>query len=262
MDEFLNNVNPTNDSPTPISLLLKLHTVKPFNFPSLMKALFGIWSSQCHFPVSVSEHVDGLFLVTFGCEGDKGRVLKGQSWHFAQSITIFAAPESSFPITPENLHYVPFWIQVYGIPFMCKSYELVRFIASEISDLIEVDKDTVKEGTRPYLRIRILLDVNLPIRKGMNIRFIKRGREFVKWLDFKYERLPDFCFFCGKLDHTKRYYRAYLQNVMRIILLLLVPLPFFLEENRRFQINLYLSSILILLPSLWLRWTLCNIRFS
>ncbi|XP_060958534.1 uncharacterized protein LOC133030196 [Cannabis sativa] len=230
MDDFLNTVSNTlvfpsdentiftydasssSSTPATISLLLKLHTIRPYNRPSLMKTLSGIWSSQCRFPVSVTEHADGLFLVTFGCEGDKGRILEGQPWHFAQSVTIFAAPESSFPITPDTLHYVPFWVQVYGIPFMCKSFDLARFIASEVGDLIEVDKDTVKEGTGPYLRLRILLDVNLPIRRGMNIRFIRMGREIVKWIDFKYERFPDFCFFCGKLDHTKRYCHFYLQK--------------------------------------------------
>uniref|UniRef100_A0A803Q947 Reverse transcriptase domain-containing protein n=1 Tax=Cannabis sativa TaxID=3483 RepID=A0A803Q947_CANSA len=173
---------------------------------------FYLYKVRSRFPVCVSEHVDGLFMVTFGCEGDKGRVLEGQPWHFAQSITVFAAPDTSFPITPDTLHYVPFWVQVYGIPFMCKSYELARFIASEVGDLIEVDKDTVREGTGPYLTLRILLDVNLPICRGMNIRFIRMGREFIKWLDFKYERLPDFCFYCGRLDHTKRYYHAFLQK--------------------------------------------------
>uniref|UniRef100_A0A803QPZ5 Zinc knuckle CX2CX4HX4C domain-containing protein n=1 Tax=Cannabis sativa TaxID=3483 RepID=A0A803QPZ5_CANSA len=38
------------------------------------------------------------------------------------------------------------------------------------------------------------------------------GREFTKWLDFKYERLPDFYFYYGKLDHTKKYCHAYLQK--------------------------------------------------
>uniref|UniRef100_A0A803QQN9 RNase H type-1 domain-containing protein n=1 Tax=Cannabis sativa TaxID=3483 RepID=A0A803QQN9_CANSA len=175
MDEFLNTVSTTlalppdetivftydvgssSSSPATISLLLKLHTIRPYNHPSLMKTLSGIWSSQCCFPVSVSKHADGMFLVTFGCEGD-----------------------------------------------------IKRFIAMEVGDLIKVDKDTIKEGTRPYMCLRILLDVNLPIRRGMNIKFIRMGREFIKWLDFKYERLPDFCFFCRKLDHTKKYRLAFL----------------------------------------------------
>uniref|UniRef100_A0A803PBN6 Zinc knuckle CX2CX4HX4C domain-containing protein n=1 Tax=Cannabis sativa TaxID=3483 RepID=A0A803PBN6_CANSA len=93
-----------------------------------------------------------------------------------------------------------------------RSHELAKFIASEIGYLIEVDRDTVREGTGPYLRLRILLDVNLPIRRGMNVRFIRMGREFIKWLDFKYERPLDFYFYCGCLDNTKRYCHAFLQK--------------------------------------------------
>uniref|UniRef100_A0A803PZX0 RNase H type-1 domain-containing protein n=1 Tax=Cannabis sativa TaxID=3483 RepID=A0A803PZX0_CANSA len=128
---FTYDTNPSNDTPAPISLLLKLHTVKPFNRLSLMKTLLGIWSSQCRFPVRVSKHVD-----------------------------------------------------VYGIPFMCKSHKLARFIASKIGDLIEVDRDTVREGTGPYLMLRILLDVNLPIRRGQPDPFV-RGKGIASALGVK-----------------------------------------------------------------------------
>uniref|UniRef100_A0A803NK24 Zinc knuckle CX2CX4HX4C domain-containing protein n=1 Tax=Cannabis sativa TaxID=3483 RepID=A0A803NK24_CANSA len=179
-----------NESTDTISLLLKLLTVKHYNRPSLIKTLSPVWTSQCRFPVVISEHSDGLFL----------------------SLTIFAAPDASFPITPDQLHYVPFWVQVYGIPFRCKSLDLAKIIASGVGDLIQVDHTTVKEGTGPYLRIRLLIDVNKPIRRGIHVRFFKMGREFVKWLDFKYERLPDYCLYCGMLDHTKKYCHAYLQK--------------------------------------------------
>uniref|UniRef100_A0A803QGY5 DUF4283 domain-containing protein n=1 Tax=Cannabis sativa TaxID=3483 RepID=A0A803QGY5_CANSA len=191
---FTYDANPSNDSPALISLLLKLHTVKPFNRPSLMKTLSGIRSSQCRFSVCVSENVDGLFMVTFGCEGDKGSRLEGQPWHFAQSITIFVAPESSFPITPDNLHYVPFWLQVYDIPFMCKSHELARFIASKIGDLIEVDRDTIREGSRLYLRLRILLDKCDEILSKPLCPFtiLLRGKEIIfdKSVPFQYPHRP------------------------------------------------------------------------
>uniref|UniRef100_A0A803NPB2 Zinc knuckle CX2CX4HX4C domain-containing protein n=1 Tax=Cannabis sativa TaxID=3483 RepID=A0A803NPB2_CANSA len=130
----------------------------------------------------------------------------------SQSLTIFAAPDASFPITPDQLHYVPFWVQVYGIPFRCKSFDLAKIIASGVGDLIQVDNTTVKEGTGPYLRIKLLIDANKPIRQGINVRFFKMGREFIKWLNFKYERLPDYCLYCGKLDHTRKYCHAYLQK--------------------------------------------------
>ncbi|XP_060959209.1 uncharacterized protein LOC133030473 [Cannabis sativa] len=201
-----------DDSHPSINLLLRLFTIRPFNRPSLMKTLSQMWTSQCRFPVVVSEHSEGLFLVTFGCEGDKKRILDGQPWHFAQSLIVFASPDHSFPVTADLLHYIPFWVQVYGIPFRYKSYDLAKLIASGLGDLIQIDEDTIKEGTGPYLRGRFLLDVNKPLRRGINIRFLKMGREFTKWLDFKYEILPDFCFYCGKLDHTRRFCQAYLQK--------------------------------------------------
>ncbi|XP_060969593.1 uncharacterized protein LOC133036849 [Cannabis sativa] len=131
---------------------------------------------DCRIPIVVSEHANGLFLVTFECEGDKGRIPEGQSWHFSQSVTIFAAPHNSFPITHEYLHYA----------------------------ILDPDKTIIGKGIGPYLRMRILLDVNFPLRRGLNLQFIKTGREIIKWLFFKYERLPDFCYFCGKLDHTRK----------------------------------------------------------
>uniref|UniRef100_A0A803LAK0 Zinc knuckle CX2CX4HX4C domain-containing protein n=1 Tax=Chenopodium quinoa TaxID=63459 RepID=A0A803LAK0_CHEQI len=30
------------------------------------------------------------------------------------------------------------------------------------------------------------------------------GQNKSRWVDTKYERLADFCFFCGRLDHTER----------------------------------------------------------
>uniref|UniRef100_A0A803P950 Reverse transcriptase domain-containing protein n=1 Tax=Cannabis sativa TaxID=3483 RepID=A0A803P950_CANSA len=111
-----------------------------------------------------------------------------------------------------SLHYILFWVQIYGIPFRCKSFKLAKLIAMGLGDLIQVDEDTIKEGTGPYLRGCFLLDVNKPLRRGINIRFLKIGREFTKWLDFKYKRLPDFGFYCGKLDHTRKYCQAYLQK--------------------------------------------------
>uniref|UniRef100_A0A803L735 Zinc knuckle CX2CX4HX4C domain-containing protein n=1 Tax=Chenopodium quinoa TaxID=63459 RepID=A0A803L735_CHEQI len=39
------------------------------------------------------------------------------------------------------------------------------------------------------------------MRRGM---FIETGNSSSKWIDFQCERLSEFCFFCGRLDHTER----------------------------------------------------------
>ena len=44
------------------------------------------------------------------------------------------------------------------------------------------------------------LDIRKPLRRGMKVK--KPGEEWY-WVNYKYERLPTFCYFCGMLGHSK-----------------------------------------------------------
>ncbi|KAI8526572.1 hypothetical protein RHMOL_Rhmol12G0006900 [Rhododendron molle] len=50
-----------------------------------------------------------------------------------------------------------------------------------------------------YLRVRVWLDISKPLKKGF---FLRRPKEDDLWVRFKYERLSDFCYGCGKVSHT------------------------------------------------------------
>ena len=49
------------------------------------------------------------------------------------------------------------------------------------------------------LRVRVHLDVNKRLVRGKKIT-VEGGEG--KWVNFKYERLPNFCYRCGLLNHT------------------------------------------------------------
>lgn len=55
-----------------------------------------------------------------------------------------------------------------------------------------------KEGRVP----KILVELNLkkPLLRGTKIRM--EGE--IKWVDFTYEQLPLFCFYCGRIGHLER----------------------------------------------------------
>ena len=55
---------------------------------------------------------------------------------------------------------------------------------------------------RHYLRIRVRIDVKKPLKAKMKIKLA--GSEW-GWIEFKYERLPLFCFVCGKIGHSERF---------------------------------------------------------
>ena len=50
-----------------------------------------------------------------------------------------------------------------------------------------------------FMRVRVVIDVAFPLCRGRLISFDK-GEE--GWVSFKYERLPNICYWCGCLNHS------------------------------------------------------------
>ena len=51
------------------------------------------------------------------------------------------------------------------------------------------------------MRLRVGLDVTLPLCRGRVVS-LEEGKK--TWITFKYERLPNICYWCGRLDHNDR----------------------------------------------------------
>ncbi|CAN1786023.1 hypothetical protein LINPERHAP1_LOCUS17090 [Linum perenne] len=52
------------------------------------------------------------------------------------------------------------------------------------------------------MRVRVRLDIRKPLKREKKIR-VEGGESFT--CAFRYERLPNFCYICGKLGHIDRY---------------------------------------------------------
>lgn len=65
-----------------------------------------------------------------------------------------------------------------------------------------IDVIIPKSGSKKGRQLKILAEINLekPFMRGAKIKF--QGQEV--WVDFKYEYMALFCFYCGKVGHSKR----------------------------------------------------------
>ena len=107
----------------------------------------------------------------------------------------------------ENPRTVPIvtidiWVQIFDLQVGFMSTRVAKDIGDYIGRFIELDKNNFTGIWRNYLQIRVEIDVRKPLVRRMKIT--KAGQHWF-WINFKYERLPTFCFSCGKLGHSDRF---------------------------------------------------------
>ncbi|KAF4377357.1 hypothetical protein G4B88_005835 [Cannabis sativa] len=64
------------------------------------------------------------------------------------------------------------------------------------------DEKEYQLANQEYLRVRVWIDVRKPIKC---IRKISTDQSSWYWVNFKYEKLPTFCFICGIIGHAERF---------------------------------------------------------
>ena len=55
---------------------------------------------------------------------------------------------------------------------------------------------------RHFIQIQASIDLSLPLCRGRLISVGEGGKQV--WIPFKYERLPNMCYWCGRLTHNDR----------------------------------------------------------
>ena len=64
-------------------------------------------------------------------------------------------------------------------------------------------------GGGRMMRVRVQVDISKPLCRGRKLG-LANGEE--KWVSFRYERLPNFCYWCGLLTHGEKDCEVWLEN--------------------------------------------------
>ena len=92
-------------------------------------------------------------------------------------------------------------MQVHDLPIRSSTMAIAKEIVSIAS---RVDMKAFEEGDSNsfnFLRLRVAVDTSKPLCRGRKITMADRKE---RWVRFKYERLPNICYWCGKLTHSNK----------------------------------------------------------
>ncbi|KAJ1380911.1 Zinc knuckle CX2CX4HX4C [Sesbania bispinosa] len=177
------------------SVIGKIITKKVIHLNSLTNALSSIWSSPKGFKVeSLGKQIFQFF---FQDGRDVDRVIKGSSWLFRNSWLIPQKWTRGLDPLETSFKTVPAWIQIWGLPLHCRIKKMGLKNGECMGPINDADIYEI-QGRGSFVKVQVQIDIDKPLMNGINVGSKKDG---VFWVDFQYERLPQFCYLCGHIGH-------------------------------------------------------------
>ena len=180
-------------------VILKILSQRSVNVEALRKNLNMLWKPRKS--IKFSELEEDLFLVEFGDERDKRRVLDMRPWSYEKQLVLLQEFEGELKLKEIVMKWSPFWVQMYNLPLKCRTKETAWAIGSKLGSVMEVDVSDSGVQWEKSLWARIMMDITKKLVRGKKIT-IEGGES--RWIHFKYERLPNFYYNCGLLSHAIR----------------------------------------------------------
>ncbi|XVF26647.1 hypothetical protein REPUB_Repub14bG0036000 [Reevesia pubescens] len=143
-----------------------------------------------------------IFLFVFRDENDKRKVLTQSLWSVMNSHLIFKEWPLGDSLDEIDFSTSDFWVQVHNLPLAYLTNDNAMKIASVFDKLVEIDRDgndnVIWNG---FLRLKVSVKVDEPLKMSFNL---KRNNKDTLGVSFKYEKLLDFCYHCGRVGHGAR----------------------------------------------------------
>ncbi|KAL3536911.1 hypothetical protein ACH5RR_000277 [Cinchona calisaya] len=140
-----------------------------------------------------------IFQFTFGNRKDMDRILNSEAWIIDNQLLVV---KEWFPGIEENkecFNKVGFWVQVWNLPL----HWLNTRVGMKIGEVLGKAKEATipSFGENEGRHLKFFCDRYIPT---INERFGGEMEGVSKWIEFKYERCPNFCFKCGIIGHNEK----------------------------------------------------------
>ncbi|KAJ1431787.1 Zinc knuckle CX2CX4HX4C [Sesbania bispinosa] len=182
------------------SLVGKIITDKPIHTNSLHNALSGIWCHPKGF--RVEEISTKIFQFFFDNEQESNRILRGSPWLFRNSWLVLQPWKRGVIAEDQQFLTVPVHVQIWGLPPPhCKTLKMGQKIGACLGKVLSSELFEVRDRGS-FIKMLVSLDTTRPLKVGVHTG---NKSDEVFWVDFQYEKLPQFCYSCGLIGHAEEF---------------------------------------------------------
>ncbi|KAM7518224.1 hypothetical protein LguiB_017186 [Lonicera macranthoides] len=194
------NTSPAQPNGKGFFLVGKLLTRKHYNREAFKTLITKVWKPMKG--LHISDFGDDMFVFKFGNELEARRVLLNGPWNFDCSLLLLERATGYEVPSAVNLQWASFWVRCYNLPILCMNKDMGKKLGACIGDVEDVDVGLHGDCLGKFLRIRVRVDVLKPLLRGVKMEVPTSPEP--TWIPFKYEKLGDFCYGCGRLGHGVR----------------------------------------------------------
>lgn len=145
-------------------------TTKKVNLMAMQDTLSSIWRPVIKGVFMEETNRMNMFLFKFFHERDIQRVLDDGPWTFNQQVLLVKKFNADEQLKDIKLSELYMWMQVYDVPVGFKYEFILKSIGNFVGRFLEADPKNFQGMCRNYLRIRVAIDVHLPLKSQMRIK--------------------------------------------------------------------------------------------
>ena len=149
---------------------------------------------------------DHILLFVFDNKKEFEKIFASEPWSFNKHLVVLQRFENNVPVRELSFTQTVMWVQIHDIPFRYMN----RRVAKEICEVVGVvDHTTAIDEMEGGNFMRVSIDISLSLCHG---QIITMGDGSEAWVKFRYERLPNICYWCGCLTHSDRNCEVWINN--------------------------------------------------
>lgn len=183
-------------------VVAKILAEKPVRSENLEAALGRVW---CPIKgIECKELGDNRFLITLLQPAGKRKALDDGPWMFGRDLVVVVEFDGSKTIDEMEFSSIPIWVRVARIPLGLMTKATGEAVGDMVGSVLEVDADEKGLAIGEVLRVKVRLNIEKPLMRGVTLDAGDGGSVKVIWCPLSYEFLPDFCYVCGFIGHIDK----------------------------------------------------------